>query len=298
MEIIFFGKDGKIRVGWRAAAFLLAFFFVSYFLIVLSITIVSAIPFGGTPNGYLPLVIPFGLSAITAIVLGWGFGKLFEHLPFRSLGLSLIGKWFKDLALGCAIGAVAIGSAVVIGVMGGGIKLELNNLSSSEAIFKALLSTFWIFMIGALSEEALFRGYLLQTFVRSELSWAGILLTSILFTLAHGGNLNTGWLALTNTFLAGIWFAFAYLKTRSLWLPLGIHFTWNWLQGPFFGLNVSGFSELSADPILRATDNGPALLTGGSYGIEGGIACTIAIVISIAWIYFLPKSSEPTLSGS
>jgi membrane protease YdiL (CAAX protease family) len=143
-----------------------------------------------------------------------------------------------------------------------------------------------IFAIGALSEETLFRGYLLQTFTRAKLIPVGIGLTSLLFAFAHNNNPGNNPLSWLNTLLAGVWFAAAYLKTRDLWFPLGIHLMWNWLQGPVFGINVSGIAEFSPDPILRATDAGPAWLTGGSYGIEGGVACTIALLISIAALQF------------
>ena len=117
-----------------------------------------------------------------------------------------------------------------------------------------------------------------------------------MFAFAHNGNPDVNGLALLNTLLAGVWFASAYLKTRDLWFPLGVHFMWNWLQGPVFGINVSGIAEFSPNPILKATDAGPVWLTGGSYGIEGGLACTFAIILSTALIYFLPSpkpESEP-----
>lgn len=294
MEIIFFGKDGKIRVGWRAGLFLVTFFLISAPLVFASIVILAQLPFGQTPTGFLPLVLPFAISSIVAIFLGWGFGRLFEDLPFLAFGISFYGSWLKNFGVGCVIGAVAIGSAVLIAVMSGGISLAVNRESSSGSIATSLATTFVIFLVGALSEEALCRGYLLQTFVRSQLAWVGIILTSLLFAMGHLGNESVDKLPLVNTFLAGIWFSVAYLKTRDLWFPFGIHFIWNWLQGPFFGINVSGYDEMSAHPIFRATVNGPEWLTGGSYGIEGGIACTTAIVISIGVIYFLPKpKAEP-----
>jgi len=116
---------------------------------------------------------------------------------------------------------------------------------------------------------------------------------SLLFAFAHNVNPSVSPLALANTFIAGIWFAAAYLKTRDLWFPFGIHFAWNWLQGPIFGINVSGIGDFSPDPLMRATDAGPAWLTGGAYGIEGGVACTFALMLSLVLIYYLPLKAEP-----
>ncbi|MFM9903982.1 MAG: lysostaphin resistance A-like protein [Pyrinomonadaceae bacterium] len=288
MRAIFFDQRGRIRSGWRAATFLFSFLLLSFFAILSSITFISTFPMGESATSFIPLIVPFTISALIAILLGWLYGKLFEGLPFRALGISFSGGWLKNFAAGCLIGAVALSSAIVIAMMSGGLNLTANRESSGTAVATTLLTTLLIFAVGAASEESLFRGYLLQTFIRPKHFFIGIGLTSLLFAVAHNNNPDASRLSMLNTFLAGIWFATAYLKTRDLWFPLGIHLTWNWLQGPVFGINVSGITEFSPDPVLRATDLGPAWLTGGSYGIEGGIACTIALVISIGLIYFLP----------
>ena len=299
MRNLFFNDQGQIRSGWRAVTFLCTFLFLSFFFILGSITLIAQLPMGETVTSYIPLILPFAISAMLAIVLGWLYGKLFESLPFRVLGISFSGSWLKNLAVGCLIGAVAIGSAVIVAVMSGGMSLTLNRVSPTSSIATTLLTTLLIFIVGALSEETLFRGYLLQTFVRSKHIWVAFGFTSLLFATAHNGNPDASPLSWLNTFLAGIWFAAAYMKTRDIWFPLGIHIMWNWLQGPVFGISVSGITEFSPDPVLRATDSGPAWLTGGSYGIEGGIACTIALVISIGLVYYLPagihhRASEDT----
>jgi len=104
--------------------------------------------------------------------------------------------------------------------------------------------------------------------------------------LIHFGNPNfKQGIPIVNLVLAGVWFGVAYLRTRSLWLPLGIHWAWNWALGSLFGLPVSGISSIASHPLLRGTDLGPAWLTGGSYGIEGGIACTAALILSTVFIW-------------
>lgn len=299
MREIFFAKDGKIRSGWRALTFLFSFILIATFAVFLTLTVMSQISsFGETTTSYLTLTVPFAISAIIAVVLGWGYGKLFESLSFEALGLSLSRFAARNLLVGIAVGSLAVGAAILIAVIGGGISLSVNRDSAGSAILTTLATTLVIFFVGALSEETLFRGYLLQTFVRSELSWLGIAFTSLLFASAHGSNPETSKLAFANTALAGVWFAAAYLKTRDLWFPIGIHLAWNWLQGPFFGINVSGISQFSPDPVLRAVDHGPAILTGGGYGIEGGFACTIALAIGVGIIYLLPNGLAFRRSGS
>jgi hypothetical protein len=63
---------------------------------------------------------------------------------------------------------------------------------------------------------------------------------------------------------------------------------WNWMQGAFFGIEVSGLTNLVSIPLLKEIDSGPVWLTGETYGVEGGIVTTIAILVSIVVIYFLP----------
>ena len=148
--------------------------------------------------------------------------------------------------------------------------------------------TFGLFFVAAAFEEAVLRGYILQTFVRSNLVLFAGVFTSMVFATLHNANPSATWLSWLNTFLAGVWLAVAYLKTRDLWLPLGVHMSWNWVQGSVFGVEVSGLTKIVEAPLMREFDTGPSWLTGGEYGIEGGVACTIALIVSTAAIHFLP----------
>ena len=297
MLTLFINERGRLRSGWRAVIFLFTFLFLSFILILGAMGGTSLLVNGGSATGYLPLILPFAISAAIALLLGWLFGKIFEGLPYRALGLALTGSSLKNLLVGCGVGSVALVSAIIVAVMSGAMSITVNRSSSTSAITSTLLTTLLIFAVGALSEETLFRGYLLQTFSRAKLIWLGGAFTSLLFAFAHNNNPDVSNLSWLNTLIAGIWLAVAYYKTRDLWFPLGIHLMWNWLQGPIFGINVSGIAEFSPDPLLRATDSGPAWLTGGSYGIEGGLACTFALVVSIGIIHYLPglKPTEEML---
>ncbi|HZB44358.1 MAG TPA: hypothetical protein VE360_03915, partial [Pyrinomonadaceae bacterium] len=74
-------------------------------------------------------------------------------------------------------------------------------------------------------------------------------------------------------------------RTRSLWFAFGLHWSWNWTMGALLGLPVSGIRDITPDPLLRATDAGPAWLTGGPYGPEGGLAATLALVVSTLFVW-------------
>ena len=92
-----------------------------------------------------------------------------------------------------------------------------------------------------------------------------------------------------------MWFSVAYLRFRDLWFVTGMHLMWNWVQGSVFGIEVSGMRGISEHTLLREIDTGPTWLTGETYGIEGGIACTVAILISIVAIKI--ASGPPVAEG-
>jgi membrane protease YdiL (CAAX protease family) len=295
---IFFNRFGRLRSGWRFLIFLLSFGILSAFFATGAIAILSRLPVGLTEDSLLALFVPFTIFAALSIFLGWLYGKLFEDLPFRALGFWFTKNWLKDLFLGFVFGAASLGFAALLAAGFGGLSFQFNQTAGSSAIFLTLGVSLSIFIVGAVFEEALFRGYLLQTLSRAKLFWLGLIITSFLFASMHNDNPSAGFLSWLNTFIAGVWFAAAYYKTRNLWFPFGIHLMWNWFQGAILGINVSGLQKIVSAPILQATDAGPDWLTGGKYGLEGGIACTIALIFSTVLIYFLPllKPSEEMLA--
>ncbi len=284
---IFYDRSGTLRSGWRFGFFLLLFILLgmtgSFLVFGLLITLGSgpelASPAGFALNSFVLLV-----AALTA---GWFSGRVLEGLPFRALGASVSAAGLRNLAIGCGVGAATILIAVLIAFSVGGLRFELHAAGTASSLLVSALTALGVFTVAAAFEEALFRGYILQTFARSGLAWFAILLTSVFFGVAHLSNPNSGYISTLNTMLAGIWFGVAYLKTRDLWFVTGIHLTWNWLQGAVFGIEVSGLKELTPSPLLREIDSGPTWLTGGEYGLEGGIACTIALVLSIVAIWSL-----------
>ena len=295
---ILFNEFGRPRSGWRFTIFLFLFIIFGLSLGSAADALLSKQPIGFGQGSVLFLLVNSAISLFLAILLGWLCGKFLEDLPFRALGCAFTKNWFKNLILGFVIGTVSIGFAALIAVAAGGLKFQYNQTAGSSAILLTLGISFLIFAVAAAFEEALFRGYMLQTFSRSGLAWLAIVLTSVFFAAAHLDNENSNWISMSNTALAGIWFGAAYLKTRDLWFPFGLHLMWNWMQGAIFGIEVSGLKNITTAPLMREIDSGPAWLTGGDYGIEGGIACFIALIFSIVLIYFLPflKPTEEMLA--
>ena len=312
MHEIFINDFGRLRSGWRLLIFLAAFILLAILLTnLLRIIYVLTGPHG--PSGAADIVAEFVYrGALLAAALGAGYfcARLLEGLPWRSLGLTLHAGWLRDLIFGFAIGFATL--VVAVAIASRGLKFSLGNTGWWWIVRSGLGSGALLF-VAALAEEAMFRGYALQTLTRAKLAWLGVLLTSVPFALGHLTNPNVvPGVTFANTAVAGVWLAAAYLRTRSLWLPLGVHWAWNWALGWFFGLPISGMNLVS-DPLLNAQDIGPKWLTGGNYGIEGGIACTIALILSTFYLWRTrrlsatpeleqmtseenPATSEPVLS--
>lgn len=295
---IFFNEFNRLRSGWRFAIFLLAFIFCAGLFNFAAAVLFTSSGMDYSPGSLLFIVINSSISLVLAVALGWFCGKYLEDLPFRALGCAFTKNWLRDLVWGLILGAFALVLAILIGVTFGGLSFQFNRDAGTTSILLTLGVLFAVFVVAGAFEEAFFRGYMLQTFARARLAWLAIVITSIFFAFGHLNNPGANYFSTINTVLAGVWFSVAYLKTRTLWFPFGLHMIWNWLQGAIFGIEVSGLKHLAAAPLLQEIDRGPAWLTGAEYGIEGGIASTIAIIFSIVLIYFLPnlKPTEEMLA--
>lgn len=292
MRKIFFSDSGTLRSGWRVAVFLSLFVFTTALLGSIALSLASAMQIDVSPGSGRFLFINAAVSLLPAIGVGYFCGKYLENLPFRALGLSFTRGWLRHLLFGCLIGLLTLSTAVLIAFVLGGLRFELNAGAEPVTIVRSMAVSLVIFAAAAAFEEVLFRGYILQTLARSGYAWLAIALTSVLFGAVHLGNPNADAISTTNTVLAGLWFSIAYLRTRDLWFVTTLHLMWNWAQGSIFGIEVSGLTSISYAPLLIEHDSGPAWLTGSEYGIEAGIACTLALIASAALIWRL-KALEP-----
>jgi len=284
LKQVFSNPVGRLRSGWR----LLIFIFVLgclLFLLSTAAWLVYALALqiapGRSLGAYFENIVFRLMLLLASLGAGYICTRWLEGLPWRALGLSLHAGWLRDLFVGSLIGFASLALATAIATAGGGLSFTVSGRAALLQVAQTLVFSAVLFILAALAEEALFRGYPLQTMTRAGLIWLGVLVTSFSFAAIHMGNPNLKeGIPYLNLLLAGVWLAVAYLRTRSLWFPLGVHWAWNWALGSLFGLPVSGITDLAPHPLLHGTDLGPAWLTGGSYGIEGGLACTITLVVS------------------
>ena len=288
LKQVFINSAGRLRSGWRLLIFVLVLLVLSFIFGSVTRKIfevaVRSVPSSGVAR-YLENFIFRLIFLIVALLAGFICTRFLEGLPWRALGLWFHARWARDFLFGSVIGIVSLALATAIATAGGGLSFTISPRAMLVKVLQTLVFSALLFILAALAEEALFRGYPLQTLTRANLAWLAVFLTSVPFAAIHLRNPNVAaGFTFINTALAGVWLAVAYLRTRSLWFPLGVHWAWNWALGSLFGLPVSGITDLAPHPLLRGTDLGPAWLTGGSYGIEGGLACTITLIISTVFI--------------
>lgn len=177
----------------------------------------------------------------------------------------------RELALGALVGALIFSAAIAVLAVGGWYRVAgTNPWTTALAPLLGAASAAYL-------EELIVRGILFRNLEEMLGSWLALAITAAIFGLAHLSNQNatlTGAIAIALE--AGVLLGAAYMATGRLWLAIGIHFAWNFVQGGIFGVAVSGVASRG---ILRGELHGPALVTGASFGVEGSL---IAVLVCLA----------------
>jgi membrane protease YdiL (CAAX protease family) len=134
-------------------------------------------------------------------------------------------------------------------------------------------------------EEVIFRLILLTFLIKTfKLTWLAIIVESLIFALVHAGNSHVTELALISHFFGALVYSFAFIKTKKIWLPFGLHFGWNYSQ-ILFGIPMSGTAYYS---IFETEFYTSEFFSGGLYGFEGGILSILSRLLLLALLYFIP----------
>lgn len=178
----------------------------------------------------------------------------------------------RDLALG-----LLAGFALFCLVVGTAAALDVYNIVGTGGTGQLLRLLIVAGIAPAVFEEIFFRGILFRWIEDFGGSWAALIVTSALFGLAHIVNPGATWFSSFAVAMeAGLLLGGAYMLTRSLWMPIGLHAAWNFTQGFIFDVPVSGIDQQG---LVQATLSGPKLLSGGAFGLEASV---IAVVIASA----------------
>ena len=204
-----------------------------------------------------------------------------DRRSFITLGFST-DYWIRDLFLGVNLGTGWLALSLAFLWFAGRLQVQPAVVMSGSF----LVWTAAALIFNTVAQEVLARSYIFQTIRSQTNATASVIVTAILFMAYHAGAYHGSWLPAFNVFLAGILFGMAYQLTGNLWLPIGIHFIWNFLSGPVLGLTVSGNSQAYSRWHLL-TVQGPAWLTGGAFGLEGGLVVTLTTLLGIVVLFIL-----------
>ena len=177
------------------------------------------------------------------------------------------------------LGIAIVLPAVALAAGAGGLRYALDAGTWMEYAATGLW-TCLILLVAASGEEILVRGYPLRVLVERWGRWPALALTSAVFTLLHGANPHVGGIAFLNIILAGVLLGIVCLKTGDLWWAIGVHTGWNLATGFVADLPVSGLRLVDA-PLIEVSAAGAVLWAGGDFGLEGGLAATLALALAI-----------------
>jgi membrane protease YdiL (CAAX protease family) len=250
-------------VTWRILVFLIVWAGASSAFILPVVTKYGPPPGGGA----LPLPVRLyieSISAATILLTAWAMLRFVDRRPFVSLGFGRRHA-AKDLGLGLLIGLAMMASCIGLFWLFGWAEWHTAGSFGTEAVALATLAMF----INTITQEVLVRGYVQQTLQERFGRLGGVLASALFFLALHVGVIKNQPLPAISLFAAGVLLGTAYAVSGNLWLPIGLHFGWNLLQGPVLGQAVSGQALDAGGQLLHVA--GPAIMTGGKFGVEGGL---------------------------
>lgn len=283
MRVLFVDAGGRLRVPWRLLGFLALFAGLS---VVLMLGVRAIL--GGMPKLSPQQFVTIAVAATLAV---WLARRVLDRRGFLALGLRRGGA-LGDLAFGTLLGVAAIGVFAGVALATGlatyagtsrwhperaiGEPFGAGSAAALAGILVLLAAVAWW-------EELVFRGYLLVNLAEGVGLPAAVAINCLLFGLAHA--FNPGATALSSAILVvtTLELIYAYVASRALWLPVGLHLGWNLAQGSLFGFGASGNLQPSLWILEPA---GPDWLGGGEFGPEGSVIVlplTAATLLAIRW---------------
>jgi len=302
-------KDGKgYNIVLEALIFLLVFIVTSlselvilgpaiikYVLNIIDFSTLSSNPFAAystaleavnTMPSWLILLQIF--AKLTPMILLIIYCRKIEKRKLSTAGITKK-KIMPEYLRGLIIGFILFGSSLLLAVITGAT--EFKGVSFSLSALPMLLLFLIAFIIQGAEEEIMCRGYFMVSVSRKSPVIAGVLANSVVFGLIHLGNPGFDLIPLINIILFGLFMSVYFIRRGNLWGACAVHSIWNYSQGNIFGLQVSGMNGLDSFLDFDVKE-GKDLLSGGSFGPEGGLCVTIVLVAAILLAVFFMKNKD------
>ncbi len=296
---MFKNKEGKVRSGWKIAAMMGASFSVLIILsAIITIAIYAILVINGdaefpsmtfTERGQhwisvtnTVLIFLQEILFILTPIIAW---KFIIKRPLSNMGITSIKNNGKELIIGLLFGIISITIVFIALIVTGFAKVSAwePHFSIQQIIY------LFVFILVGFAEEIYSRGYIMSVLRQTRNRTVIFAVSAILFAVMHSTNQGIGLIPYVNLTLAGILFATMYFKSGNLWMCIGYHITWNYLQGYVYGFKVSGND---ATGILLTEPIGNTMINGGAFGPEGGLYVTAIMVIGIIFVVIYYRNNE------
>jgi len=246
------------------------------------------------PDTALEQTVMLVLSFGPIFLILWAWLALFEKRPLWTIGLERAAagkKYVRGLLIGLAMFVAAVGLSALFGF----VSFEAGDPQQQGlAALGGVLLVFLGWMVQGAAEEALARGWILPTIgARYKPVW-GLVVSSVIFALLHSLNPSLNPVAIINLFLFGVFTVLFALYDGGLWGVFSIHTAWNWAQGNLFGFEVSGMLP-PGGTLFNLMEVGPDVITGGSFGPEGGLAVTAVLIVSCVLVWAVSRRRTASL---
>ncbi len=230
-------------------------------------------------------IVRQGLQLLFTFLVIYLFRKYLDRRSVSSLGFKWANPFRRDLLVGMALGIGLIG--LVFGILLATDSIVITDMHPPGSAFAVAVVV--MIMVG-IGEELVMRGYIQGNMMTSMNKYAALLATSALFGISHLLNPNASLVGIANIVLAGLLLGIYYTHRRNLWLPIGMHFTWNLFQGSVFGSPVGGVTAVS---VINYDAVGSDLLTGGLFGFEGSLVttCVTAAAALAVHLIYRPRTA-------
>ena len=221
---------------------------------------------------------------IVVPIFSW---KIIEKKKFSQMGYTIDKESLKNFMFGLFLGAGSISLVVFLLISFGGVTLE-GSLLHPNFTMDALYDLFLFILVG-FSEETFFRGYAMGNIMEFNDKKFAAIASAVIFSISHGVNPNVKPLFFVNVILVGLLFSYMYIKTSSLWLPIGFHVMWDYFEGNVWGCADSG---IVVNGIYSTKLRNNNIINGGLVGPEGGLAATFVVILLFILIkvFYMKKS--------
>ncbi|NPA26751.1 MAG: CPBP family intramembrane metalloprotease [Chloroflexi bacterium] len=274
------GPRRRLRSGWRLGIYvLLLMLFTLPFTLMAGLLMLRL---NMDPASTPALLVGQIAFAIASTLATWFAVRFLDQRPWVSIGLTgPRSRASREFGLGLSLGVGQFALILLVALALGWARILACRACAWtwDQALRELVYALALWTAVAWSEELILRGYVFQTLAEGIGTFWAWVAQALIFAILHAANPGWGPRPALGLFLAGLYLGQGYLATRRLWLPIGLHWGWNWAEAAL-GFPVSGL-EQTPMRLFDLAVSGPEAWTGGTFGPEGGYLGVLAILVGM-----------------